>query len=164
VFYSSVNSAKNDSIEVRINPKNIDQLPLKYNKRMFKTHERLVHRSKENPCPLEVVVHFIKNGKYEYPTPTSFDKVGKMKDGTRDRKYRKDIQKQLNMVLLYNDHNKKLVRQKIILLELMRQVARFFVVQKLLVMYFVMLMHEVYKDGLSTLAKISWTYLMDCAP
>lgn len=112
VFYSSVNSAKNDSIEVRINPKNIDQLPLKYNKRMFKTHERLVHRSKENPCPLEVVVHFIKNGKYEYPTPTSFDKVGKMKDGTRDRKYRKDIQKQLNMVLLYNDHNKKIGKTK----------------------------------------------------
>lgn len=74
VFYSSVNSAKNDSIEVRINPKHINQLSLKHNKRMFKTHERLVHRSKENLCPLEVVVHFIKNGKYEYPTPTSFDK------------------------------------------------------------------------------------------
>lgn len=113
-FYTSVNSAKNDSIEVRINPKAINQLPLKHNKRLFNTHERLVWGSEEKPCPLplEVVVHFIKNGKYEYPMPTSFDRVGKMKDGTRDRKYRKDIQKQLNMVLLYNNHNKKIGKTK----------------------------------------------------
>lgn len=111
-FYSSVNSMENDSIEVRINPGNLNQLPLKHNKRMFKTHERLVNYRREKPCPLEVVVHFIKNGKYEYPTPTSFDKVGKMKDGTRDRRFRKDIQKQLNMVLLYNNHNKKIGKTK----------------------------------------------------
>ena len=36
-------------------------------------------------------MHFIKNGKYETPFPTPFNKVGTIKDGTRDSKYRNQI-------------------------------------------------------------------------
>ena len=103
VQYSSTRSER-DIIEPRVSPKNIVKEKYKYSKSMFAIPQCNAEDSKEEENKqLDVVVHFIKNGKYETPFPTPFNKVGAIKDGTRDKKYRRKIKSMIFDVLRVKD-------------------------------------------------------------
>ena len=85
-FYTSVHSPENDRIEVRVTPSSISSVC--------------------KDLPFDIVVHFIKNGKYAYPTPTLYNHLGKINDGTRDEKFRYTLKKQVNEVLLSCRNNR----------------------------------------------------------
>ena len=104
VSHTSVNNYEKDRLEVRVTPQSIVKNSFDCNKAMFNFNKS----GTDSIRPLDIVVHFIKKGQYHDDTPTPFNKVGVMYDGTRDAKYREDIRKQLNNVLLFRK-NKNIV-------------------------------------------------------
>lgn len=106
VVHTSLNSLQNDHIEVRITPKSL-RTNMSYTKPMFSVLEEKVdmEECKKIPSSMSVVVHFIKEGKYA-TMPSQFDAIGKLKDGTRDKKYRKKIRKELGDVLSFEKMKK----------------------------------------------------------
>ena len=98
VVDTSIRKHSNDHIEARVTPnglkENLDYRKSLFPNRCYKDLKRI--EEKDN---LSIVVHFIKNGKYEKPFPTQFNKVDFIHDGTRDEKYRIKIRWQLNDVL-----------------------------------------------------------------
>ena len=89
-----------DCLEVRVTPKNVAKSDFDCTKPMFFI-ENVNDVTVQQPNPLNIVVHFIKEGQYDYGVPTAKTKVGKLKDGTRDEKFRKKIKDELNMILPY---------------------------------------------------------------
>ena len=85
-FYTSVHSPEKDRLEVRVTPNSIQAV--------------------RKDIPFDIVVHFIKKGKYDYPPPTLFYHLGKIKDGTRDEAYRHTLRQQANEVLSAFKKNK----------------------------------------------------------
>lgn len=103
VEYTSTRS-DNDILEPRVTPKNIVKEKYEYEKSMFALPQCCVNETiKKEKKQFDVVVHFIKNGKYETPFPTSFNKVGAIKDGTRDKAYRCKIKSMIFDVLRAKD-------------------------------------------------------------
>lgn len=103
VEYSSTRSDL-DIIEPRVSPKNIIKEKYDYSKSMFSIPQCCAEEPKEKGNKqFDVVVHFIKNGKYETPFPTPFNKVGAIKDGTRDKAYRSKIKSMIFDVLRVKD-------------------------------------------------------------
>lgn len=98
VLNSSVQSAKNDRLEIRIAPCNLQYDSINDVRALFSnSYETLMCTHPQ----FDIVVHFIKKGKYDYATPTLFQNVGKIKDGTRDVNYRKEIALQIDKILHY---------------------------------------------------------------
>lgn len=103
VEYSSTRSDL-DIIEPRVSPKNVVKEKYDYSKSMFAIPQCCAEEPKEKKSKqFDVVVHFIKNGKYETPFPTPFNKVGAIKDGTRDKDYRRKIKSMIFDVLRVKD-------------------------------------------------------------
>lgn len=103
VEYTSTRS-DNDILEPRVTPKNIVKEKYEYEKSMFALPQCCVNETiKKEKKQFDVVVHFIKNGKYETPFPTPFNKVGAIKDGTRDKAYRCKIKSMIFDVLRAKD-------------------------------------------------------------
>lgn len=104
VEYTSTRS-DNDILEPRITPKNIVKEKYEYEKSMFALPQCCCVNEtiKKDKKQFGIVVHFIKNGRYETPFPTPFDKVGTIKDGTRDTKYRNQIKKLIFDVIREKD-------------------------------------------------------------
>lgn len=102
VEYTSTYS-DNDILEPRVTPKNIVKEKYDYEKSMFGLPQCYVRETTKKKKQFDIVVHFIKNGRYETPFPTPFDKVGSIKDGTRDTKYRNQLKRQIFDVIREKD-------------------------------------------------------------
>lgn len=105
VLNSSVRSPEKDLIEPRVTPKSIVKDSFGYDKPMFAipTYNICCNQSGKKDKQFDIVVHFIKNGKYGYDFPTPFNKVGYIKDCTRDKEYRCKIKSMIFDVLRVKD-------------------------------------------------------------
>lgn len=110
VLNSSAHSPQHDLIEPRVTPKNIVKESYGFGNPLFAVpnpaNYETIKGNKKNK--FDIVVHFIKNGKYEASFPTPFNKVGYIKDCTRDEKYRDQIKKLALEVIRFKD-NKSIV-------------------------------------------------------
>lgn len=99
VAYTSVNSLTDNRIEVRVSPEGAKQ-DLAICQPMFSLYKDVWTHShrKTRRNPFNVVVHFIKKGKYDI-MPSCSNTIGKLKDGTRDEKYRQGLREKLNQIL-----------------------------------------------------------------
>lgn len=104
--YCAVNSSTQninvDHIEARVTPKGLKEVKDPYKPIFAEKYAEQNTPTNVNEV-LSIVVHFIKNGKYESEFPTLYNQVGFIKDGTRDNSYRAKIREQMNIVL----HSKK---------------------------------------------------------
>lgn len=103
VLYTSANDIENDSIELRVAPGEM----IKRNTDFHKSPFEIIKTAKDNnnlkKIEPDLVIHFIKQGKYDYPMPTKIKESGKIIDGTRDKSYRNKIRKQLGDLLDRNN-------------------------------------------------------------
>lgn len=99
VLYTSSNDIEKDLIELRVTPGNRIK-----NNRFYTSvfGESGPEDMSDNKSP-QFVVHFIKQSKYDFPMPTSFYDIGRIKDGTRNQKYRSTIREEFRTVLQRKD-------------------------------------------------------------
>ena len=103
---TSVSSLEHDRMEVRVSPKDVqkesfaNKTPLFGESTMSDSMGPVAPQSHLESPPLDIVVHFIKKGKYGCKMPSTVDTIGKITDGTRNETYRLELHKQINKILL----------------------------------------------------------------
>lgn len=92
VLYTSVNNIEEDLIELRIASTNLVKKNVNFISPVFDVQNTDKKPTTKDP---KFVVHFLKKSRYDFPMPTSFYDIGKLRDGTRDKSYRAQLRKQL---------------------------------------------------------------------
>ena len=99
VLYTSSNDIEKDLIELRAKPKKYIKNIRFYTSVFGESGSEDISETKSP----QFVVHFIKQSKYDFPMPTSFYNIGRLNDGTRNKKYRATIREELGIALKRKD-------------------------------------------------------------
>lgn len=99
VLYTSVNDIEKDTIELRIAPWDKIKKNANFHKPPFEVIPNVTEIKNINVIEPSLVLHFIKQGRYDYAMPTKIKEIGKIKEGTRAKEYRDTIRKQLSNII-----------------------------------------------------------------